>query len=241
MPLARQLSWSHFTILIPIKEPEKRLFYAQKTLEGNWGRRELRKQISRKAYERSTIANSQLPSGKNTIKDIFKDPYFLDFLGLKDGYQESDLEAAILKELELFILELGMGFTFVERQKRMIIDGEDHYLDLLFFHRKLRRLVVIELKLDKFKAKYKGQMELYLGWLEKYDRQEGEESPIGLILCTKAGKETIELLDTHKDGILVSEYWTDLPPKKLLEQKIQEAYREARERLAAKKLDTDTH
>lgn len=136
----------------------------------------------------------------------------------------------------MFILELGNGFTFVERQKRMIIDGEDYYLDLLFFHRKLKRLVAIELKIDKFKAKYKGQMELYLKWLDKYERQDGEECPIGLILCAEASSEQIELLEMHKDGIMVAEYWTELPPKDILEAKLHKSIIEARERLARKKL-----
>ncbi len=120
---------------------------------------------------------------------VFKDPYFLDFTGLKDSYSEQSLEDAILRELEQFILELGIGFAFVERQKRMIIDGEDHHLDLLFFHRKLKRLVAVELKLGKFKAAYKGQMELYLRWLEKYEMQQDEETPIGLILCGEGSNE----------------------------------------------------
>lgn len=218
-PLATQLTWTHFTILFPLKNNDQRLFYAQKAIEGNWGKRELNRQIERKAYERSEIADSQLSTDDSNLKTVFKDPYFLDFLGLKEGYLENDLEAAILKELELFILELGMGFTFVERQKRMIIDENDFYLDLLFYHRKLRRLVAIELKLGKFKAADKGQMELYLRWLEKHDLQKGEEPPIGLILCAEAGKEQIELLQTQKDGIMVAEYWTDLPPKNILEQK----------------------
>jgi hypothetical protein len=155
---------------------------------------------------------------------------------LKDGYLENELESAILKELELFILELGLGFSFVERQKRMIIDGEDFNLDLLFYHRKLKRLVAIELKLGKFKANYKGQMELYLKWLDKYEKQDGEQSPIGLILCAEASREQIELLDMHKDGIMVAEYWTDLPPKEKLEAKLHQALTEARERIERKRL-----
>ena len=131
---------------------------------------------------------------------------------------------------------MGKGFTFVERQKRMIIDGEDFKLDLLFFHRKLKRLVVIELKIGKFKASYKGQMELYLKWLHKYEKQEGEEAPIGLILCTETSKEQIELLEMHKDGIMVAEYWTELPSRNLLEQKIQEAVKEAKERIERRKI-----
>jgi predicted nuclease of restriction endonuclease-like (RecB) superfamily len=236
VPLARQLSWSHFIILIPIENEDKRLFYAQKTIEETWGKRELRHQIERKAYERSEIANVQLPSIEKDIQHTFKDPYFLDFLGLKDGYLENDLESAILKELELFILELGGKFAFVERQKRMIIDGQDFYLDLLFYHRKLKRLVAIELKIGKFKAAYKGQMELYLKWLNKYEKEEGEAFPIGLILCAEASSEQIELLEMHKDGIMVAEYWTDLPPKAQLEAKIHSALVEAKERLERRRL-----
>jgi hypothetical protein len=149
---------------------------------------------------------------------------------------EKDLESAILKELELFILEVGRGFAFVERQKRMIIDGEDHHLDLLFFHRKLKRLVAIELKIGKFQAKDKGQMELYLKWLNRYDRQEGEEKPIGLILCAETSREQIELLEMDKDGIIVAEYWTDLPPKKEFEERLHNALLEARENLERRKL-----
>lgn len=231
--LSRQLSWSHFLTLFPIKNQTAREFYAQKIAEGRWSVRHTRKQIEQKLYERTQIANVQLPSTTSEIQHTFKDPYFLDFLGLKAGYLEEDLESAILKELELFILELGAGFTFVERQKRMIIDGKDFYLDLLFYHRKLCRLVAIELKIGAFKAAHKGQMELYLKWLNKYDRQEGENFPIGLILCTEASAEQVELLEMHKDGILVAEYWTELPPKALLEQKIQQSLIAARERLSS--------
>ncbi len=202
-----------------------------------WSVRHTRKQIEQKVYERTQIAGLQIAPTEPEQNTIFKDPYFLDFLGLKDGYLEGDLEAAILKELELFLLELGTGFTFVERQKRMIIDGDDHRLDLLFYHRKLRRLVAIDLKIGKFKAAYKGQMELYLKWLNRHDKQENEESPIGLILCTEAGREQIELLEMHKDGIMVAEYWTELPPKAVLEQKLHDALREAQERLERRRLE----
>jgi len=233
--LSGQLSWSHFVELLPIKSSEARIYYAQKIAEEYWSIRETRKQIEQKAYERGEIANIQVSMGMPELQYTFKDPYFLDFLGLKDGYLENDLETAILKELEHFILELGKGFTFVERQKRMIIDGDDFYLDLLFFHRKLKRLVAIELKIDKFKAAYKGQMELYLKWLDKYDRQEDENNPIGLILCTGKSSEQIELLEMHKDGIVVAEYWTDLPPKAELEQKLHILLFEAKERIEQRK------
>ena len=171
--------------------------------------RELRGQIERNAYERTEIASTQastLNGPENATPSlVFKDPYFLDFLGLRQGHDEADLEAAILRQLEAFILELGRGFAFVERQKRMVIDGEDFYLDLLFFHRRLRRLVAIELKLGRFKAGHKGQMELYLAWLNQHERQPGEEPPIGLILCAEASREQVELLQMHQDGITVAE------------------------------------
>lgn len=235
--LSRHLSWSHFLALIPIKDQNERDFYGQFAFEKVIGVRELRKQIGQKIYHRTENANLQILNSSSIEHNIFKDPYFLDFLGLKDGYLENDLETAILKDIELFIMELGNGFTFVERQKRMIIDGDDHNLDLLFYHRKLKRLVAIELKIDKFKAKYKGQMELYLKWLNKYERQEGEQTPIGLILCTEASKEQIELLEMHKDGIMVAEYWTELPPKHILEAKLQHALFEAKERIARKQIE----
>ncbi|HQQ02405.1 MAG TPA: PDDEXK nuclease domain-containing protein [Bacteroidales bacterium] len=234
--LSRQLSWSHFLALIPLKTIEAKLFYAQKSASEGWGVRELRKQIAIKTFERILLANTQLTPDNTHTHNVFKDPYLLDFLGLKDEYLEKDLENAILKELEKFILELGKGFAFVDRQKRMIIDGDDYNLDLLFYHRKLKRLVAIELKLGKFKAKHKGQMELYLKWLNRYERQDGEEAPIGLILCAETSREQIELLELHKDGIMVAEYLTELPPKNILEQKLHQALTEAKERIEKNKM-----
>jgi predicted nuclease of restriction endonuclease-like (RecB) superfamily len=234
--LSRQLTWSHFLVLLPLETIEAKLFYAEQIVTAYLGVRELRKQIATKAYERTQIANAQLSSGSKIPVNTFKDPYIFDFFELKDTYLEKDLESAVLRELENFILEMGRGFAFVERQKRMIIDGEDFYLDLLFYHRKLKRLVAIELKLGKFQAKHKGQMELYLKWLDRYERQKDENAPIGLILCTGGSREQIELLEMHKDGIIVAEYWTDLPPKKELEEKIHSLLLEARERIEARKL-----
>jgi predicted nuclease of restriction endonuclease-like (RecB) superfamily len=234
--LSRQLTWSHFLVILPLKSMEAKLFYADQVENQLMSVRDLRKQIAIKTYERSTIANIQSINSANNLQDTFKDPYLLDFLNLGNTYLEKDLEQAILFELEKFILKLGKGFTFVERQKRMIIDGDDYYLDLLFYHRKLKRLVAIELKLGKFQAKHKGQMELYLKWLDKYEKQEGEHSPIGLILCAESSREQIELLEMHKDGIMVAEYWTDLPPKKQFEEKIHLLLIEAKERMERKNL-----
>ena len=230
-PLAAKLGWSHIIELLPLKSDEARLYYANDAIIRNLGAKELRRQISRKAYERREIANTQLIENTTIPFNVFKDPYLLDMFGLKDNFLEADLEKAILTELEAFILEFGHGFSFVERQKRMIVDGEDIVLDLLFYHRKLKRLIAIELKIGKFKAEYSGQMMLYLKWLNRYERQDGEGSPVGLILCTKAEREKIELLELDKSGIAVAEYWTDLPPKALLEEKIKEILNEAKERL----------
>ena len=235
-PLAAQLSWSHFIELFPLKSLESKLYYAQKAIEEVWGKRELRNQISRKAFERKEIADIQLSKFPLEMQNTFKDPYLLDFLNLKNTYLENDLERAILQELETFILELGKGFAFMERQKRMIIDGDDFYLDLLFYNRKLKRLVAIELKLGKFEAAHKGQMELYLKWLNKYEKQEGENEPIGLILCAESNKEQVELLELHKDGIMVAEYWTALPPKAELEAKIHQLLIEAKERIECNRI-----
>ncbi len=234
-PLATQLTWSHFIELFPLKSIESKLYYAQNSIAQNWGKRELRNQIAKKAFERTEIANIQLSNAQPDLMNTFKDPYMLDFLNLKNTYLEQDLEKAILQELEAFILELGKGFAFMERQKRMIIDGDDFYLDLLFYNRTLKRLVAIELKLGKFEASHKGQMELYLKWLNKYEKQEGENEPIGLILCAESNKEQVELLEMHKDGIMVAEYLTVMPPKEELEAKLHQLLVEAKERIERNK------
>lgn len=241
--LSAKLSWSHMVAIVALKSPPARQYYAQQAAQDGWSVRELNHQIERKAFERTELASLQAPltvqaepvvaaSIHTSPAQVFKDPYFLDFLGLRQGHDEADLESAILRQLEAFILELGRGFAFVERQKRMVIDGDDFYLDLLFYHRRLRRLVAIELKLGRFKVAHKGQMELYLKWLDKHERQPREEAPIGLILCAESSREQVELLQMHKDGITVAEYWTELPPKAELEQHLHQALMEARERLA---------
>ena len=231
-PLARQLSWSHFIELLSIKNDLGREFYLTMAASENWSIRTLRNKIDSMLYERTAISSKPEEVIKTELANlrdneilspdlVFKNPYFLEFTGLKGVYSEKSLEDSLLVHLEHFILELGVGFTFVERQKRMIIDGEDFYLDLLFYHRKLRRLVAIELKLGKFKAAYKGQMELYLRWLEKHEMEAGEESPIGLLLCTEGSEEQIELLQLDQTGIRVAQYMTELPSRALLHQQLQ--------------------
>jgi len=229
------LSLSHFCEIMRIKDEKARLFYANDAVKKQSGIRELRQTIERKAYERTEIANTNLTNQSLIPFNVFKDPYLLDVLDLKDNFLESDLENAVLIELEKFILEFGNGFAFLERQKRIIIDGDDFKIDLLFFHRTLRRLVVIELKTGKFKPQYKGQMELYLNWLDRYERKEGENQPIGLILCTEASRDQIELLEMDKAGIAVAEFWTNLPPKTELEKLINNILKESKERIERRK------
>lgn len=239
--LSRQLSWTHFRTLMYISDPLQRQFYTEMCRLERWSSRVLDAKIQGMLYERTALSKKPEDLAKkelDALRDedrltpdlIFRDPYFLDFLGLADTYSEQDLENAILKELERFILELGTDFSFIARQKRITVDNEDFYIDLLFYHRKLRRLVAIDLKLGKFRPADMGQMELYLRWLDRYDRQPAEDSPLGLILCAGKSLERIELLQLEDRGIRVSEYLTELPPRRVLEEKLHAAVRIARER-----------
>ncbi|MBQ0015857.1 MAG: DUF1016 family protein [Bacteroidales bacterium] len=232
--LATKLSWSHFIEVLPLKDELQREFYLTLAANELWGRNRLRKEIDGMLYERTALVSKPEEVVKQELANVrdnklvspdvvFKSPYFLEFTGLNGMYCEKDLEDSLVAHLEQFILELGNGFCFAERQKRMIIDGEDFYLDLLFYHRKLHRLIAIDLKLGRFKAQYKGQMELYLRWLEQNEMEPGEETPLGLLLCTEGSAEQIELLQLDKSGIKVAQYMTELPPRDLLVQQIQKS------------------
>lgn len=245
--LMSQLGWTHFLHIIRLDDRLKRDFYAEMCRIERWSTRTLEKKIGSMLFERTALSRKpeklielelkQLREEDKLTPDlVFRDPYFLDFLGLKDTYAEKDVEAAILREMESFILELGVGFAFMERQKRIVVDGEDFYLDLLFYHRPLRRLVAIDLKLEEFKPGDKGQMELYLKWLDRYERKPDEEKPIGLILCAGSKHETVELLDMERSDIRVASYWTKILPKKQLERKLHQAVRLARAALARRPL-----
>ncbi len=234
LTLSRQLSWSHFLKIIYIKDSLKRDFYAQMCRVERWSVRMLRQRVDSMLFERTALSskpNEWIQQELATLREsdhlspelVLKDPYILDFLGLQDRHLEKDLEDAILRELENFLLELGAGFTFVARQKRLQIDNDDFYIDLLFYNRRLKRLVAIDLKLGDFEAAHKGQMELYLRWLTKYEQEPDEAPPLGIILCTGKKREQIELLELDQKGIHVAEYLTELPPRQLLEQKLHEA------------------
>jgi len=247
--LSRQLSWSHFRELLPLDQPLQRDFYAEMCRVQRWSVRQLRQQIDSMLYERTALSRkpesvveaqiAALRADEVLTPDlVLKDPYVLDFLGLRDRYLEKDLEDAILREMEAFVLELGTGFCFVARQMRLQIDNDDFFIDLVFYNRKLRRLVAIDLKVGAFKPEYKGQMELYLRWLDRHLREPGEDSPLGIILCTGKKREQIELLELDEAGIHVAEYLTVLPPREELGRRLHAAIERSRERLAARE-DTE--
>ena len=241
--LSRQLSWTHFRQIIYLADPLQREFYTQMCRLERWSTRTLQDKIQGMLYERTAISRRPAQLARKelaALRDedrvspdlVFRDPYLLDFLGLKNAYTEKDLESAILRDLEQFLLELGSDFSFLAPQKRITVDNDDYYLDLLFFHRRLRRLIAVDLKLGRFRAADKGQMELYLRWLEKHERQPGEESPLGLILCAGKSDEHVELLQLERSGIRVAEYLMELPPREVLERRLHEALRAAQERFA---------
>ena len=237
--LSQQLTWSHFIEILPIEDDLKRDFYAAMCKCENWSVRVLRERKKSMLYERTAISvkpeetirneiQKLLTEDKMTLDLFYRDPYVLDFLGLKDTYSEKDLENAILAELERFILEMGSDFAFLSRQKHFVLDGKDYYMDLLFYHRSLRRLVLVELKLGPFEPEHKGQVELYLRWLKKNEMRDGEDEPIALILCSEKSQETVELMELDKGSIHVSQYLTKMPPKKLLEEKLAIAIENAK-------------
>ncbi len=240
-PLARQLWWSHFVEVMPLKDELQREFYLTMAASERWSKRTLQAKIDGMLYERTAISGKPdefIKKELSTLRNdnvmspdlVFKSPYFLEFTGLKGFYSEKSLEDCLVAHLEQFIIELGNGFSFVARQKRMIIDGEDFYLDLLFYHRRLHRLIAIDLKKGRFKAEYKGQMELYLRWLEANEMEPGEEPPLGLLLCTEGSEEQIELLQLDKAGIKVAKYLTELPSRHVLMHQIQKSLEVAKAR-----------
>jgi len=242
--LRRELSWTHLRSLIYMEDPLKREFYIEISKLEKWSSRQLKERIQSMLYERTAISRKPEQTILNNLNElkneqrlsadlVFRDPYFLDFLGLSDTHSEKDLETSIIVELQRFIIELGSDFAFMARQKRIMIDNRDYYIDLLFYHRRLKCLIAIDLKIGEFEAAYKGQMELYLRYLEKYEQVEDENTPIGLILCTGKNEEHIELLQLGKSNIRVADYLTILPPKKLLQEKLHKAIEIAQQKIRA--------
>ncbi|HEY8890766.1 MAG TPA: PDDEXK nuclease domain-containing protein [Clostridium sp.] len=246
--LSAKLSWSHFVKLFYIEDALKREFYITMCNNEHWSVRTLTDRINSMLYERTTISKKPELTIVNDLKQLseenkmttdlfFRDPYVLDFLELHDSYSEKDIENSILSELEKFILEMGRDFAFLGRQVRITIGNKDYFIDLLFYHRKLRRLVLIELKLGEFLPEHKGQVELYLRWLQKNEMNEGENPPVAIILCASKSDEEIELLEVDKSGIHVAQYLTQLPPKELFQEKLYKAIERAKEKFEAKKLE----
>jgi len=247
--VSQTLSWSHFIELISIENCTKRLFYQQMSTVENWSVRTLRQKEDSMLFERTVIATKPKDEILHALQNVnktdidpdlvFKSTYILDFLGLNGYFSEKDLEDAILVQLEKFILELGRDFAFMERQKRISIDSTDYYLDLLFYHRKLNRLVAIDLKLGKFQPQYKGQMELYLKYLQKYEKQPHENSPIGLLLCSEGNSKHIELLMLEEENIKVAQYITTLPDKQWFIDKLNKSIAIAQENAKQLKINTE--
>ena len=234
--LSGQLSWSHFIELLRISDPQARAFYGELTRLHRWGVRPLRDKIRSRLYERTLLSRQPdeliqqeltllRDEDRLTVDMVLRDPYLLSSLGLGDTYSEQELEDAIVREMEAFLLEIGDGFAFVARQKRFpspASGGRVRELDLLFYHRKLRRLVAIELKVGPFEPDHKGQMEYYLRWLDQNEREPGEESPIGLILCSEAHPDDVSLMGLDQGDIRVARYITETLPPPLLEKKLRE-------------------
>lgn len=245
----RQFSWTHIKALCYINDPLKRQFYMEMCRVEHWDTRTLDAKIDSQLFERTAISRKPEEVIKQELlelKDtnilnpdlVFRSSYFLDMLGLSNVFSEKDLESAIVSQMQDFICEMGSDFAFLGRQKRITVDAVDYYIDLLFYHRSLRRLVAIDLKLGKFKPEYEGQMRLYLRYLDKNDRKEGEESPIGLILCSEGNTEHIEYLMLDENSpIKVAQYYTQLPDKQLLAEKLQRAIAIAKEHIVEQKIN----
>ncbi|CDI03484.1 conserved hypothetical protein [Candidatus Competibacter denitrificans Run_A_D11] len=247
--LCAELSWSHLRLIAALDDSLKRDFYTELCRLEGWSVRQLQERMQSMLFERSAISKQPDATLRHDLEQLreqgqpspallLKDPYVLDFLGLHDRYLEKDLEDAILREIEQFLLELGAGFAFVARQKRLQIDNDDFYIDLLFYNRKLKRLVALELKTGDFRAEYKGQMELYLRWLARHEQEPDENPPLGIILCTSKKQEQIELLELGQSGIHVAEYLTVLPPPDILRACLHQSIARARARLLENKDST---
>ena len=247
--LSRQLSWSHFVIICTIEEQEKREFYTEMSRIQSWSVRGLQKQVNSMLYERTALSKkpekvikAQLEhlkaSDKITADMTFKEPYFLDFINAHPSLSEEELENLILNHITEFLQELGNDFCLVARQKRMSTTKKDRYLDLLFFNRRLRQLIAIDLKIGNFDPSYKGQMEWYLNWLNKNERFNYEKKPMGIILCAGKDHDDIEYCEMDKSGIHVAQYITALPSKETLELHLRKAITTAKENFIKKTLIT---
>ncbi|MFI4937407.1 MAG: YhcG family protein [Candidatus Berkiellales bacterium] len=239
--LSQQLSWSHFVRLIAINDPLKREFYCEMCRLQGWSVRTLRQKIDSMLYERTAISKQPAPLIKAELEKLkqgdlmnpdlyLQDPCIFKFLYPRSISSEKELESAILNELQTFIQDMGSDFCFVARQKKMSTAKNDRFLDLLFFHRSMRKLIAVELKLAPFQPEHAGQMEWYLKWLDKHERRPGEEKPLGIIICADKDQEDVELMELGKNGIHVAQYLTELPPKEFFEERLKQVIEVAREK-----------
>ncbi|MGH7441173.1 MAG: PDDEXK nuclease domain-containing protein, partial [bacterium] len=227
------LPWSHYVRLMSVRNMEARRFYEQEVLRGGWSVRQLDRQIGSQFYERTALSRDKTamlvhgskPGHGEALSpaEEIKDPFVLEFLGLKDEYSESDLEEALIRDLEGFLLELGGDFAFVGRQRRLRVGDEWYRVDLLFYHRGLRCLVVIDLKAGKFTHADAGQMHLYLNYAREHWTKPGENPPVGLILCTRKDEAVAHYsLEGLPNKILAAEYRTALPKEKEWAQRVMQ-------------------
>lgn len=227
------LSWSHYTRLLSVKDPSARAFYEESAIRDGWTARQLDRQVGSNFYERATLAKDRallmgkakkrLPQDAISAEAAIKDPVVLEFLGLKDEYSESDLEAALIGDLEAFLLELGTDFAFIGRQRRLLVGTVWYRVDLLFFHRRLRCLVIIDLKIGELTHADVGQMNLYTNYAKKHWTNPDENDPVGLILCAGRNSAVAEYALENLPHIKAAEYIRQLPDKKMLEEKLAQS------------------
>lgn len=241
------LSWSHYVRLMSVENPHARIFYESEAIRGGWSVRQLDRQIGTQFFERAShskqqaamLARGQKPKPEDAVSvvDEIRDPYLLEFLNLKDEYSENDLEDTLIEHLEAFLLELGAGFTFVARQKRIRIGTEWYRIDLLLFHRRLKCLVVIDLKIGKFTHADAGQMSLYLTYAKEHLTEPGESDPVGIILCSDKDDAVVHYSMGHMPAkVFASRYLTDLPDTETLRREIMETKHALEARAAARGL-----
>lgn len=237
----RQLYWSHLRSVMFLKNGLERQFYIEMAALEHWDTRTLDEKIDKQLYQTTALSRRPEDVIKKELSElretqvmqpdiVFRSSYFLDMLGLPETFSENELEQTVIDQVEEFMHEMGSDFTLIARQKRITVDAVDYKMDLVFFHRSLRRTIIVDLKLGKFKPSYEGQMLLYLRYIDTHERHPWEESPIGLILCSEGNTEHIEYLMLDENSpIKVAQYYTELPDKQLLAAKLQRAIAIARE------------
>ena len=228
--LLREISWSHnLAIFSRCKNSDERLFYLEKCINENYSFRELERQISSSLFERTMIGNSKLSPPVREIldaeKNVFKDSYVFEFLSLPEPHSEADLQKGLLRQMKNFIIELGKDFIFIGEEFKLQVGASDFYIDLLFFHRGLQCLIAIELKADKFRPEHIGQLNFYLEALDRDVKKPNENPSVGILLCKDKDNEVVEYsLSRNLSTTMVSEYKTQLPEKRILQNKLKEIF-----------------